>query len=210
MLNRAVKVQLLYLIILSTYSSFMDYMLVAQEEAPANHSLENIVFLLEETKTSDAESRNTGIGQCASKFTYASYYCPDPPKYMLYNEEATSDKDRTPTDTNIFGTNMLLAQEVRFIGKTMTPFCAFATIDELIAFKKQMRLPNKTNVPILINKIDNKTITVSRRLSNPKGKGNIGHDPSIGTLFVVYLIYMVFCGIIHLFFARRWSNEGRT
>lgn len=177
----------------------MDYMLVAQEEEPANHSLENIVFLLEETKTSDAESRNTRIGQCASKFTYANYYCPDPPKYMLYNEEATSDKDRTPTDTNIFGTNMLLAQEVRFIGKTMTPFCVFATIDELIAFKKQMRLPNKTNVPILLNKIDNKTITVSGRLSKPKGKGNIGHDPSIGTLFVVYLIYMVFCGIIRLF-----------
>lgn len=168
--------------IISGYSSFMDYMLVEQEKVPANHSLKNIVFLLEETKTSDAESRNTGIGQRASKFTYANYYCPDTPKYMLYNEEATPDSDRTPTQTNIFGTNMLLAQDVRFLGKTMTPFCAFTSVDEMIEFKGNMRLPNKTNTPILINKLNDETITVSGMLSKPKDKGNIGHDPNIGTL----------------------------
>ncbi len=168
--------------IVSGYSSFMDYMLVDQEEVPANHSLENIVFLLEETKTSDVESRNTGIGQRASKFTYANYYCPEVPKYMLYNEEATSDENRSPTQTNLFGTNMLLAQGVRFIGKTMTPFSAFTSVNELIEFKAQMRLPNKTNIPILINKIDDETITISGRLSKPKDRGNIGHDPNIGTL----------------------------
>jgi len=168
--------------IVSGYSSFMDYMLIDQEEVPTNHSLENIIFLLEETKTSDAESRNTGIGQRASKFTYANYYCPNVAKYMLYNEEATSDEDRIPTQTNRFGTNMLLAQDVRFIGKTMTPFCAFTSVDELIEFKAQMRLPNKTNTPILINKLDCNTITISGRLSKPKDKGNIGHDPNIGTL----------------------------
>lgn len=168
--------------IVNGYSSFMDYMLVDQKETPTNHSLENIVFLLEETKTSDAESRNTGIGQRASKFTYANYYCPDVPKYMLYNEEATSDEDRTPTQTNLFGTNMLLTQDVHFIGKTMTPFCTFTSVNELIDFKAQMRLPNKTNVPILINKIDDETITISGRLSKPKERCNIGHDPNIGTL----------------------------
>lgn len=168
--------------IVSGYSSFMDYMLVDQKKMPVNHSLDNIVFLLEETKTSDAESRNTGIGQRASKFTYANYYCPDVPKYMLYNEEATSDEDRTPTQTNLFGTNMLLTQEIRFIGKTMTPFCAFTSVEELIEFKGKMRLPNKTNTPILINKINESTITVSGRLSKPKDKGNFGHDPNIGTL----------------------------
>ena len=133
--------------IVSGYSSFMDYMLVDQEKAPENHALDNIIFLLEETKTSDAESRNTGIGQRASKFAYANYYCPDVPKYMLYNEEATPDVGKTPTQTNTFGTNMLLTQGVKFIGKTMTPFCAFTSIDELIDFKGKMHLPNKTNVP---------------------------------------------------------------
>lgn len=168
--------------IVSGYSSFMDYMLVEQENEPVNHSLSNIVFLLEETKTSDAESRNTGIGQRASKFTYANYYCPDVPKYMLYNEEATSDKDRNPTQTNIFGTNMLLTQDVRFIGKTMTHFTAFTSVDEMIEFKSHMRLPNKTNIPILLKKVNEDTITISGRLSKPKDAGNIGHDPNIGTI----------------------------
>lgn len=168
--------------IVSGYSSFMDYMLIEQEMEPANHSLDNIVFLMEETKTSDAESRNTGIGQRASKFTYANYYCPNVPKYMLYNEEATSDEDRTPTQTNIFGTNMLLAQDVKFIGKTMTHFAAFTSVDEMIAFKGRMRLPNKTNIPILLKKIAEDTITISGRLAKPKDAGNIGHDPNIGTI----------------------------
>lgn len=168
--------------IVSGYSSFMDYMLIKQDKEPDNHSLENIQFLLEETKTSDAESRNTGIGQRASKFAYANHYCPDVSKYMLYNEETTSDENRKPTDTNIFGTNMLLAQGVKFIGKTMTAFKAFTNIDEVIAFKSKMALPNKTNIPIRLDKINENTITVSGRLSKPKDKGNIGHDPNIGTL----------------------------
>lgn len=168
--------------IVSGYSSFMDYMLVMQDTVPNNHSLDNILFLLEETKTSDAESRNTGIGQRASKFAYANYYCPNVPKYMLYNEEATSDKSRKPSDTNVFGTNMLLAQGVKFIGKTMAAFKAFTSVNELIAFKSNMRLPNPTNVPILITKQNANTITISGRLSKPKDQGNIGHDPNIGTL----------------------------
>ncbi len=176
------KIGTIIIKIISGYSSFMDYMLIEQELSPENHSLDNIVFLLEETKTSDAESRNTGIGQRASKFTYANYYCPEVPKYMLYNEETTPDANRTPTQTNIFGTNMLLAQNVRFLGKTMIHFRAFTSIDELIAFKQCIRLPNKTNIPILVNKFNEDTITISGRLSKPKDKGNIGHDPNIGTI----------------------------
>lgn len=172
----------IYIKIVSGYSSFMDYMLVRQESEPDNHSLENIVFLMEETKTSDAESRNTGIGQRASKFTYASYYCSDTPKYMLYNEDTTSDRDHIPTQTNIFGTNMLLTLGVKFLGKAMATFNAFSSVEEMIAFRLNTKLPNKTNVPILIKQIDDKTITVSGRLSKPKGKGNIAHDPNIGTL----------------------------
>ena len=103
-----------------------------------------LCFLLEETKTSDAESRNTGIGQRATKFAYANHYCPDIPKYMLYNEETTPDTNRAPTQTNIFGTNMLLAQDIKFLGKTMDIFKAFTTIEELITYKSKMRLPNKT------------------------------------------------------------------
>lgn len=53
--------------IVSRNSSFVDYMLIRQIEKPAEHSLDNVLMAVEETKTSDAESRNTGIYQRASK-----------------------------------------------------------------------------------------------------------------------------------------------
>ena len=86
--------------IVSGNSSFVDYLLIRQESEPNNHSLENVLMAIEETKTSDAESRNTGIYQRASKFVYIDHYCPTAKKYMLYNEEMTPDADRIPTSTN--------------------------------------------------------------------------------------------------------------
>ena len=53
--------------IVSGNSSFVDYMLIRQEEKPADHSLDNVLMAIEETKTSDAESRNTGIYQRQSE-----------------------------------------------------------------------------------------------------------------------------------------------
>lgn len=167
--------------IVSGNSSFIDYMLIRQTEKPANHSLDNVIMAIEETKTSDAESRNTGIYQRASKFVYIDYYCPTAKKYMLYNEEMTPDVNRVPTDTNKFGTNMLLTLGVKFIGKTMRGFKAFDNVDDMVAQKSSMRLPNRTNVPIILNKYADR-ITVSGRLAKPKDAGNIGHDPNIGAL----------------------------
>ena len=166
--------------IVSGLSSFMDYILIKQPEPPVNHALENVVMMVEETKTSDAESRNTGIGQRAMKFAFAEYFCPEVPKYMLYNEEATAQKDKL-SDTNIFGTRMLLAQGVKFIGKDISKIAAFETIDELVNFKSLMRKPPESNVPIVITKTDNR-ICVSGRLSKPANAGNIAYDPSEGTL----------------------------
>lgn len=167
--------------IVSGNSSFVDYMLIRQEAKPIDHSLDNVLMAIEETKTSDAESRNTGIYQRASKFVYIDNYCPQAKKYMLYNEEMTPDEDRIPTDTNRFGTNMLLTLGVKFIGKTMRGFRAFASVEEMVAQKSTMRLPNHTNVPILLHQYTDK-ITVSGRLAKPKDAGNIGHDPNIGAL----------------------------
>lgn len=171
----------IFIEIVSGNSSFIDYLLIRQEAKPENHSLRNVLMAVEETKTSDAESRNTSIYQRASKFVYIDNYCPDAKKYMLYNEEMTPDEDRNPTDTNRFGTNMLLTLGVKFIGKTMNGFRAFANVDEMVAQKSGMRLPNHTNVPILLNKYSDR-ITVSGRLAKPKNAGNIAHDPSIGAL----------------------------
>lgn len=162
-------------------SSFLDFLFFVQEEAPTE-SGENLVFAVEETKTSDDESRNTGVYQRCSKFVYIKAFYPDVPLYMLYNDELELRKNKKPSDTSILGTNMLLTNGVKISGKPVNRwFRPFRSIDELIAFKNGMRRPPAGNTPILINKVGNK-ITVSGRLDKPRNIGKIAHDPNIGAL----------------------------
>lgn len=175
------EISRIVILIVSGKSSFVDYMVIKQSEKPLNSSLRNVLMAIEETKTSDAESRNTGIYQRASKFVYIDYFCPNVKKYMLYNEEMTPDNNRVPTDTNIFGTNMLLTVGVKFIGKNMDYFSTFNNIDELIELKSRMRNPNRTNTPIHITK-SNDCIYISGKLDKRNQEGKISHDPNIGAL----------------------------
>jgi hypothetical protein len=169
--------------IVSGNSSFVDYLVARSEYEPADGSIESVLMAIEETKTGDNNSRNTAIYQRASKFVFIDYYCPQVKKYMLYNEEMTPDADRIPTATNVFGTGMLLSLGVKFIGKTMGEhFLRFASVDDMLAVKSRMRLPNHTNIPILINKIDATTITVSGKLDKKGAYEKISHDPNIGGL----------------------------
>lgn len=174
----------IYLSLVSGDSSFVDFLVFEQEDIPNenNKDVNNLLMLIEETKTTDSESRNTGVYQRSSKFVYAEYHYPSIPKIMLYNMES-HNKNRKPTDTNIFGTNLLLTQDVEIIGKDedLHYFKKFDTVDELIEFKANMRKPPSGNVPITISKEGN-TIEISGRLSNPKESYNIGHDPNIGSL----------------------------
>ena len=140
-------------------------------------------LIIEETKTSDKESRNTGVYQRMSKFIYADYFYPNVPKIMLYNL-AERDDEKIPSDTSIFGTNMLLTQDIEIIGKSLKHFNKFNSIDELIKYKNGMRRPPKGNVPILITKKGD-SIKISGRLSKPSNAGNIGHDPNIGALTAI-------------------------
>ena len=141
-----------------------------------------MVFAVEETKTSDDESRNTGVYQRCSKFVYIKAFYPNIPLYMLYNDELELRKDKKPSDTSILGTDMLLTNNVKISGKPVDKwFRPFTSIDELISFKNSMRRPPAGNTPILINKDGNK-ITVSGRLDKPKNIGKIAHDPNIGAL----------------------------
>ncbi len=175
--------------IASGNSSFVDFLVFEQSSTPKECSINsendgnNLKLLIEETKTSDKESRNTGVYQRLSKFVYADYFYPNTPKVMLYNI-AEPDDDKIPSDTSIFGTNILLTQNVEILGKSLRHFNKFNTIDELIDFKNGMRSPPKGNVPIIITKTKD-SIKVSGRLEKPKGAGNIAHDPSIGALSAI-------------------------
>ena len=168
-----------YLKTVSGKSSFVDFLIFYQDHEPTN--ADTPIYAIEETKTDDSESRNTGIFQRATKFVYIEYYYPDIKKIMLYNLQI--DQKEEPTDTNIFGTRCLATLSVEIMGKiqdqsVMKPF---TSIDELIDFKNSMRKPPKGNVPILIHKSKNK-IQISGRLWKAD---SLSHDPNIGALSLI-------------------------
>lgn len=167
-------------------SSFIDFLLFKQEIAPVEgNPNDNLIMAIEETKTSDDESRNTGVYQRGSKFVYILPYYNNVKLYMLYNEELEAREDKKPSDTSIFGTNILLTLGVTIVGKdTSKWFKKFDSLDDLIRFKAGMRQPPAGNVPITISKYDDR-IEISGRLAKPADAGNIGHDPNIGALSMI-------------------------
>ncbi len=171
---------------ISGYSSCVDFLLFKQENEPKENDFTEVPLMaIEETKTSDDESRNTGVSQRVSKFVYLKRFYKNVKMYMLYNEELDARPNKKPSNTSIFGTNILLALGVTIVGKDISKwFHPFKSLDELIKFKSDMRNPPKGNVPIIITKYADK-IEVSGRLSKPADKGNIGHDPSMGSLSMI-------------------------
>ena len=93
-------------------SSFFDFLVFKQEKQPVEGEQGNLLMAIEETKTSDDESRNTGVYQRASKFAFIDAFYKDVKLYMLYNEELEARENKKPSDTSIFGTNMLLTLDV--------------------------------------------------------------------------------------------------
>lgn len=179
---KLLSIENIFIKIVSGYSSFVDFLVFKQQNEPANGEMKNLIMAIEETKTSDDESRNTGVYQRASKFIFIKKYLLSNTKlYMLYSNE--TDNNKNPSDTNILGTRMLLTLGVKILGKNYT-YKPFTSIYELIDSKSRMRKPPKNNVPIEILKFDDK-IEISGRLAKPKEKGNIGHDPNIGALSLI-------------------------
>jgi len=175
----------IYILIVSGSSSFTDFLFYEQSDAPVQgNASDNLLFAVEETKTSDDESRNTGVFQRCSKFVYIKSFH-DVPLYMLYNDEVSVREDKKPSDTSIFGTNMLLTIGVKIVGKRVDRwFRKFTSIDELINFKNSMKRPPASNTPILIEKFGN-YLTISGRLDKPQNIGRISHDPNIGALSII-------------------------
>lgn len=175
----------IYIKTVSGSSSFFDFLLFKQKDEPKEDSDDSPIMAIEETKTSDDESRNTGVYQRGSKFVYIRQYYKNTKLYMLYNDELEARENKQPSDTSVFGTNILLTLGVTIVGKdTSRWFKPFKTLDELIDFKSRMRRPPAGNVPILITK-HNDRIEISGRLSKPAEEGNIGHDPNIGALSMI-------------------------
>lgn len=175
-----------YIKTVSGGSSFLDFLFVVQKNEPVESELTNVVFAVEETKTSGKESRNTNAYQRGTKFIYFKHFYPNTPMYMLYNDELDDEDDRTPTDTEIFGTRVHLTVGVKYYGKVMhASYTPFTSIEELIKSKNDMAIPpSPSNVPVRLTK-NGDTIYISGTLSKPKDKGNIAHDPNIGCLSMI-------------------------
>ena len=173
------RVEKIYMKSISGSSSFVDFLIFYQDEQPSVTDMP--IYAIEETKTDDSESRNTGVGQRSSKFILVDQYYPDARRIMLYNFRVIP-KER-PTDTNIFGTRLLLTLGVEFIGKKLDPtvFTPFTSVSEIIDSKNRMHRPPAGNVPILITRSDD-VITVSGRLIK---SGTLSHDPNIGSLSII-------------------------
>lgn len=168
-----------YIKTISGNSSFTDFLIFYQEQEPTN--TDQPIYAIEETKTDDKESRNTGVYQRCSKFVFIENYYSDTCKVMLYNLQVTQKE--VPTSTYIFGTRLLLTLGVQILGKKLDPevFKPFTSIDELIEAKQRMKNAPLGNVPITITKYDSK-IEISGRLYK---SGGLSHDPNIGALSII-------------------------
>lgn len=88
-----------------------------------------------------------------------------------------------PSDTNVFGTRLLLTLGVEILGKKIDDnvLKPFTSVDEVIRCKNSMRRPSADNIPILLYKTDDK-IQISGRLFK---SGGLSHDPNIGALSII-------------------------
>lgn len=176
---RCNKVDKVYVKTVSGNSSFTDFLIFYQKDEPTLK--DEPIYAIEETKTDDKESRNTGVYQRCSKFVFIQSYYPNAKKIMLYNLQI--DQKEEPTSTYIFGTKLLLTLGVEILGKKLDSkiFTPFKTIDEIIELKDNMRKAPKGNVPILLTKTKTK-IEISGRLFK---SGGLSHDPNIGALSII-------------------------
>lgn len=176
---RCNKVDKVFIKTVSGNSSFTDFLIFYQKNTPKHE--DTPIYAIEETKTDDKESRNTGVYQRCSKFVFIKKYYPNVKLIMLYNLQV--EQKINPTETYIFGTKLLLTFGVEILGKNLDDkiFTPFQNIDEIIAFKANMRKAPKGNVPILITKLQDK-IEVSGRLYK---SGRLSHDPNIGALSII-------------------------
>lgn len=168
------KVENIYIKTVTGNSSFVDFLIFYQDSEPK--AQDEPIYAIEETKTDDRESRNTGVYQRCSKFVFVDFYYPKAKKIMLYNLQV--EQKEVTTDTNVFGTKMLKTLSVSIIGKKGTElekFNPFDSIDEFIELKNKMENP-RYGQPVKLLKKENK-IEISAKLL--KGK-SLSHDPNIG------------------------------
>ncbi len=168
------KIDNIYIKIISGKSSFVDYLVFESITPPTQDMIP--IYAIEETKTDDKESRNTGVYQRCSKFVYVDFFYDNIPKIMLYSLQIEQKEEATLT--YIFGTKMLKTLGIEILGKKGIDdekYNAFKNIDELIKLKNSMpETRNGVSVKLIKNQ---NSIEISAKLEK---NGKLKSDPSIG------------------------------
>ena len=153
--------------------SFVDYV-VYDHATPTPVS--QPILLVEATKTSDSESRNTSVNQRFTKFAYARSLYPTCPMVLLY----TTYQDHK-TLTGVMGLRMLvtLGVEVYDVMRSLTDTLhPYMRIEEIIDEKNAMHR-NSHNQSVVVTCVGEHSYTISAKLS--KGTGTtLTHDPNVG------------------------------
>lgn len=195
------------IVIVSGHSSFVDYLIF--DSSTLNSSTQPVIdlsyhfnkkwivpfplktdspmYIVEETKTDDHESRNTQAYQRSSKFVFSElYYGETVKKYMLY--ELSNERSMANTSTHNFGMRMLITNNVILKGLENT-YEPFTDLNEFIREKNKIsESGRKNNVPLTLSLDDqNNVIYLSAKLDKGIGpsRNRISHDPNIGAVAII-------------------------
>jgi hypothetical protein len=135
------------------------------------------ILLLESTKTSDKESRNTAINQRFTKFAVAKQLFPNTPLVLYFNTEHIAS-----TPTSLFGRRLLSTFGVKAFDVTYKDLLAdappFKNVNELIVAKNSIK-ERKKNISVKIKEVEPHKYAISAKLSKGDNK-TICHDPNKG------------------------------
>jgi hypothetical protein len=181
----------------ASQNPFVDFLVFLQEDEPdPNEKFKNCIFAIEATKTNTYDSRNTALGQRASKFVHLNFYLETmkyPTTNVMYKTHPQAPKDH---DSVVFIGKLLnhLPNKTEFWGSQTKTYMKFNTIEELITEKNKISAKNTrdNDTPIFV-KYNKKDIRISGRLSKPGSSGGasarytgkIGHDPNQGQLAII-------------------------
>ena len=185
------KIKRITISIISSGSSFVDYLIFVQDKKPSNKQLlKNCIFAIEETKTNTYDSRNTAMGQRSSKFNTLNYYILKygfNTKPVMYYSHRQAEKDH---DSVAFINRLMkhLETKVEFWGKEADQYQPFTNLRDLIEEKNRISASNnRKNDTAMQIKIEDNVLFLQALLANPgpsrpNYSGRISHDPNMGQI----------------------------
>ena len=156
-------------------SSMVDYMLFTSAHEPRQDATPE--YLIEETKTSDQESRNVAIFQRLTKFVVGQALFPDARCIMLYNAVDNPDVE---SPTSVFGRRLwaTLGIETAHVATPRSDQVApFGSVAELVNAKNTVAAGARSGNTAVRLTANEDTIVISAKLSKP---GNGWADPNVG------------------------------